>query len=560
MATGLQFKTDLRMKADMKTDMKASMKTNIKASIKIDIKTRAISLEKLMVLVDESMKRRLQDPFAVFFNGSPRLADPEARSEFEKLLKKEQDLRLSATEGCASAREFTKSRVYFILREMEQYVNEETVDDIIGQYHVNYFTNIYTGGDPGNIKKPVDREIEKYFSRYSVRHDDPFDAKLLKLAQVIYQELYGYNILDELIFDSELDEVACNRFDYIWIQYGGIKRRVPNPAFRFRNETIYARVIEDRLVSTARNEMNAGEPVIFAVLRNGSRVTAVRPPLSRYFTVNVRLFNYARNHQEARKNFMEERLQKLISLLAGKGRRNIAVIGEQGSGKTTAADEIIIKELDSDLSIGLAENVHELGISTSYPEKNVIEIQYGKDFRPSDVTELFFRLNRDIIIYGEVRNCHEAFEMIKAMLRQARGSLFTFHSSGVERMVHDLRQLLMQTGHYTDFREAQFDVADAVDIVIQLKLDRSTGHRYVYKISEVIANSEDMSFRINDLFVYDRESGRYRVNRKGPSPALIRSCLEYEMTTSDVEFLASLFRIGDGDRDKYYYADESGEG
>ena len=77
--------------------------------------------------------------------------------------------------------------------------------------------------------------------------------------------------------------------------------------------------------------------------------------------------------------------------------------------------------------------------------------------------------------------------MIKAMLRQARGSLFTFHSSSIRRMIHDLRQLLMQTGYYTDYREAQFDVADAVDIVIQISLDRVTGDRYVSRISEVAA-------------------------------------------------------------------------
>jgi pilus assembly protein CpaF len=80
--------------------------------------------------------------------------------------------------------------------------------------------------------------------------------------------------------------------------------------------------------------------------------------------------------------------------------------------------------------------------------------------------------------------------MIKAMLRQSRGSLFTFHSSGVRRMVHDLRQLLMQTRYYTDFKEAQFDVADAVDIVIQISLDRVTGARYVSRISEVSASEQ----------------------------------------------------------------------
>ena len=95
-----------------------------------------------------------------------------------------------------------------------------------------------------------------------------------------------------------------------------------------------------------------------------------------------------------------------------------------------------------------------LVISDKYPVKNVVELQYGKQFEPSSITEMFFRFNRDIVIYGEVRNPFDAFKTIKAMLRQARGSLFTFHSSSAVRMIHDFRQLLMQMKYYSDYREA----------------------------------------------------------------------------------------------------------
>jgi len=162
----------------------------------------------------------------------------------------------------------------------------------------------------------------------------------------------------------------------------------------------------------------------------------------------ISLFACSEVQNKAHTKFMEEKMLKLVEILVKKGRRNIAIIGEQGSGKTTAADEIIIRNLSKELSIGLAEYTHELSISEKYPEKNVVELQYGKQFEPSSITEMFFRFNRDIVIYGEVRNPFEAFEMIKAMLRQARGSLFTFHSSSAQRMIHDLRQLLMQTGYY----------------------------------------------------------------------------------------------------------------
>ena len=449
--------------------------------------------------------------------------------------------KLLAMDGSPKAREFMQNSIYFLLIEKSEIITQENIDGILGEYHINYYENIYTGGDAKFISKPIDTEIAEHLSRYSISIDDDFDIKLQKLTQIIYQEIYGYGILDELIFDQVLNEVACTRNDYIWIQYKGIKRHIPNKAFCFSSEGSYRKLIENRLTSTAREEMNAGAPLVYAVLKNGARVTALRPPLSKYYVVNVRLFAPKTQLVNYRDNFIENRIARIIELLAGKGRRNVAIIGEQGSGKTTAADELIIKQLDPDISIGLAENIHELNISSNYPGKNIVELQYTKEFKPSDITEVFFRLNRDIVIYGEVRNSYEAFEMIKAMLRQARGSLFTFHSSSPRRMIHDLRQLLMQTGYYTDFREAQFDVADAVDLIIHIKLDRETGQRYVYKVSEVLACEENMTFQINDLFVFDKEKERYLSNKDGLSKHQLLSCLEYEFNQSDAEELSRLF-------------------
>ncbi len=497
-----------------------------------------VCLKELMEYIEEELRlngqnglKELQEDMSVIL---------ETTKQAQKLL---------AMDGSPKAREFIQNSIYFLLIEKSEIITPANIDDLLSEYHINYYENIYTGFDKDCISKTIDTELAQYLSRYSINIDDDFDVKLQKLTQIIYQEIYGYGILDELIFDTGLNEIACTRSDYIWLQYKGIKRHIPNKSFCFRSEDSYRKLIENRLTSTAREEMNAGAPLVYAVLKNGARVTALRPPLSKYYVINVRLFAPKTQLVNYRDNFVENKIARIIELLAGRGRRNVAIIGEQGSGKTTAADELIIKQLDPDISIGLAENIHELNISSNYAEKNIVELQYTKEFKPSDITEVFFRLNRDIVIYGEVRNSYEAFEMIKAMLRQARGSLFTFHSSSPRRMIHDLRQLLMQTGYYTDFREAQFDVADAVDLVIHIKLDRETGRRYVYKVAEVLACEESMTFQINDLFVFDREKGKYISNKNGISKQQLLSCLEYEFTTSDAEELSNLFNQDNSDSD-----------
>lgn len=508
----------------------------------------AITLEDLYIYIENRMK----------FENPELLHGESGNKDIAKLYKREQELKLASTEGSMTGRDYARNKVYFILGEMKNEVNVKNIDQLFQQYHVDYFNNIYSGSLSGLPRNPVDAEICMYFSRYSISHDDSFDRKLMKLSQIIYQELFGYSILDELIFDSSLNEVACNRYDYIWIQYKGIKRRIPNESFKFKNEEYYRKVIENRMVSTAREEMNSGQPFINCTLANGFRVSAARPPLSKQYIVSVRLFGQGNHSHEQRSRFMQDKMIKLVEILASKGRRNIAIIGEQGAGKTTAADELIIKNLGDNISIGLAEYTHELDISGKHPDKNVIELQYGKQYEPTGITEMFFRFNRDIVIYGEVRNAMEAFEMIKAMLRQARGSLFTFHSSSVQRMIHDLRQLLMQTGYYTDFHEAQFDVADAVDIVIHIKLDRNTGQRFVYKISEVLADETNMSYCIRDLFTYCKEAGKYLVNSDGVSSSMLNSCMEYEMNSQDVLEIMDIFDIKDAETTIFEMVEKGG--
>lgn len=471
---------------------------------------------------------------------------------------REQEMKFSATDGSLEARAYMKEKIYKILQSSDSGVGEYNIDTLIKQYPVNYYINIYSGDFFESTATPVERVIRKHFNKFSICSESRFKEKLLKLAQIIYQELYGYSIIDELIFEGGFNEVAANRHDYIWIQYQGIKRRIPNPSFVFKNEEYYRKVVENRLTSTAREGMNAGEPFISCILRNGSRVTAVRPPLSKHWAVSVRCFPDYSKLKESHTRVMEGKMLRLIELLGARGRRNIAIIGEQGSGKTTTADELIIRNLDEHLAIGLAEYSHELAVSDKYPFRNVVELQYGKQFEPSSITEMFFRFNRDIIIYGEVRNPLEAFEMIKAMLRQARGSLFTFHSSSAARMIHDIRQLLMQTGYYSDYREAQYDAADAIDLVIHIKLDRFTGRRYVYKISEVLADEHDMTYYIRDLFSYEKESGRYLVNREGPGRAMLNACMEYEMTVDDMAEALEIFQITGNDSDIFQYMTEGG--
>jgi len=492
-----------------------------------------VILEELLALIDEQIKA----------DKSIVTEDSEKKKYLDRIKNETQEMKLQAPKGSQEAREVTKNQIYFLLTEMSKDINYNTIDTIIEQYHINYFENIYSGGNDNLLKTPIDSELADYLQTFSLTKYDSYESKLSKLTQIIYQELFGYSILDELICETTLNEVSANRYDYITVQYKGVKRHIPNTKFRFKTSEIYEKIISDRLLANSQTELNRGNSKNNCILLNGARVTATQPPLSRYYAVTVRLHSYKAIEEENKHDtLMPKPIHDAIVLLSTKGRRNVGIIGEMGSGKTTAADEVIIKNMDENIAIGLAESTHELALSQKYPNKNVLEFQYEGYYEPHEITSLMLRFNRDIIMYGEIRTHTEAFELIKAMLRQSRGSLFTFHSSTPERTIHDLRQLLMQTGFYTNYQEAQFDAADAIDIIIQLRLDRNTGRRYVFKVAEVVAKYETMSFQVHELYRYDKENNRHIVSETGISKEMQESCLEYEMTEQDIVKVNSLIK------------------
>ena len=151
------------------------------------------------------------------------------------------------------------------------------------------------------------------------------------------------------------------------------------------------------------------------------------------------------------------------------------------------------------------------------------------------------RQNRDIILLGEIRSSNEAVETINAMLRQCRGSAATFHSSSPTRAIHDLRNLCMRSSQYKDFLTAQFDVADAIDLVLEGRLDYQTGKRYINRISVVEADDDNYKFEVNDIFKYDHAT-KTLLPVQCVSDQFMEKLLDYGMPLENIKKIKDLFK------------------
>lgn len=408
-----------------------------------------------------------------------------------------------ASEGDLRHKEIVKKTILNYLQETHRQINRDNIDSIIKQYHIDYYTNLYSKKAP---KCNHDKKIYDYFEKYVLREDDSFDKKYKRLCQIIYQECYGLSVIDEIADDiNNVNGVWFNNLNQIRVQIYGLKRRVAG--LKFENDKTYRATIENATSYDAPQDIGTERPDIFASRRNGSRVTATAEPIYKIPYLNIRNFN---DGIVTKRDLLREKTHNediiLFNELVFRGRPNFSIIGPPGAGKSTYL-RMIIGEYDDNLGLLLIEQSEELRIEKYYPQKDVRTHIWGKGFSPSDLLIMSFREDRDCIFQGEIRTPDEAYVDIYVKQRIGRGSGDTYHAMDYDEYITTKRNLLMQTKLYQDIRTAEQDIANSNDLIYQLLSDAVTGRRYVNKILEIEKNNSD--FRERVIIEYDVDTERW---------------------------------------------------
>lgn len=434
-----------------------------------------------------------------------------------------------ATEGDKRYKEIIKRRIMTYLIDEYNQINKDNIDLVIKQYHVNYYNNLFSDTIPENI---YERRIYDYFEKYRLQEMDSIEKKYLRLAQIVYQECYGLSVIDELSDDVDnINGLWTNNIDDIRIQFKGIKRRVKN--LKFENEISYLQTIANSTSYDSQHDIGADNPMALCSRRNGSRITAIFPPIYKMAYLNIRNFNHniVTKKDILRENSHNEKIM-IFNELVIKGLPNFSIIGPMGAGKTTYL-RMIIGEYDKNLGILVIQPTDELRLEEYYPEKDIRTHIYSKEHTPLDLLELSFREDRDIIFQGEIRTPQEAYMDIYVKQRVAKGSGDTYHARDFTEFITTRRNLLMQTMLYKDNRTAEVDIAESNDLIYQLLYDTETGHRYVNKISEV-EKLENGDFKERIIFEYDIEKNDWIV-KNDLSDKLYKKLREEKRFDKDIE-------------------------
>lgn len=296
------------------------------------------------------------------------------------------------------------------------------------------------------------------------------------------------------LLEEGATEVKINKPGEVWVDIGPRRRR-----FEASELTLERLVSLVNAVATYTDQsIGSMTPILTAMLPDFERIQIVMPPavepgsisitirkpggtvksiqeyeqegaFNRYVwgrsrQLDVRREDLSRNERMLVEHLESRRLSEFFKL-AIKAKKNIAVVGDTGSGKTTLMKSLCqwIPMFERLITI---EDVRELFLSQ--PDR--VHLLYSKGGQgmarvtPSDLIASCMRMKPDRVLLAELRG-GEAFDFLKLLTTGHSGSLTSFHAESCA--IAKERYVLMCKEH----EQATIYDADALKKLIELTID-----------------------------------------------------------------------------------------
>jgi len=292
---------------------------------------------------------------------------------------------------------------------------------------------------------------------------------------------------------ADATELVVNRPGVVSLEVGGGWRHAEDSALDHGWLWSLARAI----ATYADQDIGPRHPILSAILPDGQRVQVVAPPAVPADTISLSIripgsrlrtleeyeaegafgrFRWAMRGSSDESGLTGEDRDLALALEEGnlaaflskavRFRRNIAVVGDTGSGKTT-----LMKTLCRDIPAGeriiTIEDVRELELP-GHP--NRVHLLYSKggqgvaDVTPADLIASCMRMRPDRVLLAELQGA-EAFDFLKLLTTGHSGSITSFHA---ESCALALERYVLMAKEHAD--AAIFD-ADGLKRLVVLTLD-----------------------------------------------------------------------------------------
>ena len=322
------------------------------------------------------------------------------------------------------------------------------------------------------------------------------------LFNLIDGEVNGYGPITELFEDDNITEIMVNSANEIFIEIDGKVQK--DESISFINDEHIIRTIS-RLIAPSGKVIDVNNPMVDAILKDGSRINAIIPPLSSHPVITIRKFrkNITDMDSLIGNGALTSDMARFLEA-AVKARLNIVVCGATGSGKTTILN-ILSNYINSNERIITIEDVKELELRQNHVISLETRLPNYEGLGAVTVRELVrnsLRMRPDRIIIGEVRGA-EAFDLLQAMNTGHEGSLTTLHANNTKDALNRLETMVLMDGLEIPIPALKEYICNAVDIIVFISRMKD-GKRKITNITELNGVTDGV-WNLNTIFEFNAE-------------------------------------------------------
>ncbi|MDD5602892.1 MAG: ATPase, T2SS/T4P/T4SS family [Eubacteriales bacterium] len=373
----------------------------------------------------------------------------------------------------------------------------------------------------------VKEERQKITARFSE------NAERLKfIAGMMYAAEYGQDCIDTLQY-QDINEIGATRPGYIYVVYKGEKIHLRFLSIETRGRLVNIQKKTTRNAIVGYDEQN---PAVTAVKLNSNRITVAGyglTPSDDDLYYNERIFGlrHISIDELCYKYRTVDRTICEYLRISQAGRGSAFITGaDMGVGKSTFMLALMGLVPDK-WGIGILDTQNELRAAEKFPAKNIVTLIRIPSRTISECFTTMLKMSRDVLFIGEITTPEEVAELVNAALRLNAGVGATMHSLSPYETVTNIRNLMMRTDMYKDPLTAEYDIARAIDTIINLSRHPAEKGRIIadrifgvepFEPYNSILNQEEKEYgagrsrlscgySLRELFRYEPAADRWRV-------------------------------------------------
>lgn len=377
-------------------------------------------------------------------------------------------------------------------------------------------------------------------------HPEVDESSVAEMAYLIYGNLYGMGVLQELDDDPEMGEIMVNAFEYpkfhcdIYYIKNGVKYFY-DKTFKSLDEL---KKVFNRTIQFDNREINSNENAQIEASRpNRDRVTIVVPDASDNWIMNIRKFtNFIPSLSMMKQSGTVDGFINMLNELLVEGRANIGIGGAMGTGKTTYINYLLSYTPKIQRKVIIA-SVSETDIDRVLKGHDIVifNVDDRKNFTFKELLRTSLRTTADRVIIPESRG-GEFKELYEANLK-TKGNMFTAHALDDESFMDMCCDMYLSSddvngGETTE--QLRNKIAKALDFVI---INRRVGSTIRSKsFSEVLQDEKGNYAGMNPIYTwvvdpYKPSEGRYELTGNKLSKKFLDRLVEQGIPYGRIETL-----------------------